>query len=219
MNKKIILVILVLLIGLFGFLGVKSLKKSNPQTNNNQQTQNNTSGNNTTGTLKSLLTAGKSVKCSFSNNVKETAVNGTVYVADGKMRGDFKSIAGGTTVSGHTIVDSSYSYFWTDTGNQGFKFPVPSGTTSTNPAMAKDAPDINQPFNFSCQDWTKDDSVFTLPSNITFQTFTIPSIPALSGMPKIPTGGLINKDDKCAICARILEAPQKNACKTQFNCK
>ncbi|MDO8657501.1 MAG: hypothetical protein Q7K55_02075 [Candidatus Levybacteria bacterium] len=169
------------------------------------------------GTLKSLLSGGKSVRCAVSNKIKDVSMDGTVYVADGKMRGDFKSIASQTTVNGHVIVDSQYSYMWTDISNQGIKIAITEQPAT--PSAENKSIDINQTFNYSCSDWSKDNSLLTLPSNITFQTMTIPSgIPTGStSSPASGSGG--NSTNPCELCGKIPQGPSRDACKTQFKCQ
>ncbi len=206
MNQKIILVIgLLILIG--GGIFFLTKKSSSPVSTTGSQT-----GNAIEGTLKSLLTGGKSVKCTFTNQVEGATSEGTVYVAGEKMRGDFKTTAEGASTNSHMIVDSQFSYIWTDESNQGFKFPVESeasptteGTTTPNQGF-----DLNEKVNYSCQDWSADNSLFTLPSNVTFSTFTIPGA---SGSPESN-----QPSDPCAACAN-LPAEAQQACKTQLNCE
>ncbi len=211
MNTKIILVIgLLILIG--GGIFFLTKKSSSPVTTTGNQT-----GNAIEGTLKSLLTGGKSVKCTFTNQVEGATSEGTVYVAGEKMRGDFKTNTQGASSNSHMIVDSQFSYIWTDESNQGFKFPVGSeaspGTqgTADEGASANNQPiNLDEKVNYSCQDWSTDNSLFTLPSNVTFSTFTIPGA---SGSPESN-----QPSNPCAACAN-LPAEAQQACKTQLNCE
>ena len=163
------------------------------------------------GTLKSLLTGGKSLKCTFSNKIETTVVEGTIYAAEGKMRGDFKTTADKTAVNGHMIVDSKFSYVWNDISNQGFKVAVSEAEKASNASSAEsNALDLNETLNYNCENWNKDDSVFNVPSNITFQSFTIPQV---TGVNKETTSS------QCSACDSLPVGSAKDACLTQLNCK
>lgn len=219
MNKKIVLILGVLLIFVIGAGGFYVMKKSGSKNNNPQSATSAkttvTPANTTTfGTLKDLLSGGKSVKCTFSNKTEGVSVDGTVYAAGGKMRGDFKTVASKTTVNGHIIVDSSNSYFWTDMSNQGFKMAVTG--ESVNPSLENKSLDINQKLNYSCENWSKDNSVFALPSNITFKTLTVPTVSQGQSGGNSTGGATTNQ---CAACDGIPAGSARDACRTQLNCK
>src|SRR5579859_5930351 len=115
MNVKIIIVAIVIL--LLGGGAFVLMKKS--------ATSNTAASGNTSGTLRSLFTSGVSQKCTFNNKANGDAeVNGTIYAAGGKVRGDFQGNVGGSTVNSHVIVDSQTFYVWTDMSKQGFKFAL-----------------------------------------------------------------------------------------------
>jgi hypothetical protein len=220
MNKKtgiVIAVVILLLLLLGGGVFLMTKKSQTPTTKTEQPAAQNTTPETAQGTLKSLLANGKSVKCSFDNSASDSAKSsGTVYVASGKMRGDFQVTSAETTTVSHMIVDSQNSYLWTDNSKQGFKFAVnqqePTGTTSGTSGGSQ-GPDINQTVNYSCQDWSPDNSMFNLPSDITFSAFTVPTVPVVTGA---STG---NTSSQCAVCDNIPAGTARDTCKAQLNCK
>lgn len=216
MNKKVIGVIIIVLI-LLG-AGIFLATKKSPVKNSNSASVPTQSTNPTVtltqGSLKSLLMAGKSEVCTFSNSVSSVQVSGTVYVANGKIRGDFKSSGPGNAVTGHMIVDSQYSYVWTDQSTQGIKMALNSATQNPNPNAKSSSPDLNQSYQYTCQPFTATGSTFTIPTNITFQTITIPS--------GAPTGAAANPQttgNMCAACDNIPAGPSRDSCKTQLHCQ
>ncbi|OGD63755.1 hypothetical protein A2160_03715 [Candidatus Beckwithbacteria bacterium RBG_13_42_9] len=222
MNKTLIVVglVLFLLVGGGLLLTMKRSAEPTPSQQTAPAAQNNNSNNtgNIEGTLKSLLSQGKSVKCTYTSKMDSTSSNGTVYVANGKMRGDFQSTSPEITASGHIIVDSQYSYFWSDQSNQGIKMAVggetvPSPTTQNNQAL-----DLNQPVTYSCSDWTADSSLFTLPKDVTFSTFNLPSLPPASGSDSHPASGTVSPANQCAVCDNIPQGTARDTCKAQLNC-
>jgi hypothetical protein len=231
MDKRIIMVIgvlaVLLLIGGGAFYAMKPKITSGPATNEGNLSaanQNNPTGTpqSIQGTLKNLLTEGKSVSCTYTNNQANYATSGTVYVANGKMRSDFKStMADKPETSGHIIVDGTYSYVWTDQNNQGFKVLMAQPTTS--PAAGQtggsQGPDLNQQVNYTCNSWTPDNSMFSLPANVTFQEFKIPTI-AVTGTGENPAANSgDNTNPACAACNNVPAGPGRDACKTQLHCQ
>lgn len=220
MNKKALPVIIILLLLVLG-LGVVLVmsKKSSPSVSENtvvqtpavaQKTE--TTEQPAQETLKSLLTGGKSQKCTFSNTTDATTVNGTVYIAKGKIREDFKSTAAGVETNTHVIVDSTYSYMWTENSQQGFKFPITQEPTATSsPSQSSQSVDLDQMLNYTCSGWTEDDSLFKLPANVTFQSFTVPSLP--------PTGSASGSADQCSVCDDLPAGDAQDTCKTQLHCQ
>ena len=123
-------------------------------------------------TLRGLLSLGSSQKCTFTDATNPTASSeGTVYVAQGQLRGDFTSVVSGVAIESHMIVLGSTSYEWTDAATGGFKMAL---ATIEN----QQAPGPNQGFNpnksvdYSCTGWSTNASVFALPVGIQFSNMT-----------------------------------------------
>lgn len=216
MNKKILIVLIILiLIGVGVYLFTKKPSQSIKQeTVNSQDNTTNTENKTTQGTLKSLLTAGKSQKCTYSKNLESVSLSGTVYISNGKMRGDYVSGTEQMKVNGHMIVDGQYLYSWTDLSKQGTKMAI--NQEAQTPATASEntssqASDMNQAFEYVCQGWTEDASVFIVPSDITFSALTLPSANVS------PSTG--TNTSACAVCDNVPEGQARDTCKTQLNCK
>jgi hypothetical protein len=120
------------------------------------------------------------------------------------------------------IVDSNYSYVWTDALKQGIKFQIdtPSANSTPETPSNNQTPDLNQQVNYQCSDWIEDDSFFIPPTDITFQSFSKPS--------SIPSNTVKNPNDtstpsssvssQCAVCDNIPAGEGRDACKTQLQC-
>jgi len=219
MNKKtgIVIGVVILLLVVLGIVVFSMKNKNKTQTTSTMMTQpetQNSTTETTQGTLKSLFTSGKSVQCSYNNATADNSANvsGTVSVASGKMRGDFKTTTNETTVNTHMIVDSQNSYIWTDMSKQGFKFAI-TDQQQTSTAGKTQGPDMNQVANYSCQPWKADDSVFTLPSDITFSTFTMPTT-----APNAAGGTQTGVSGQCSVCDNIPAGSGRDTCKAQLNC-
>lgn len=120
--------------------------------------------------LKSLISYQGSQKCTFTSATATSDSSGTVYVANGTMRGDFVSTSAGRTIQSHMIVQGNTSYVWSDATPGGFKMSFDStssaGTASQGPI------DPNTPASYSCEAWSPDTSVFAVPASIQFQDLT-----------------------------------------------
>jgi hypothetical protein len=225
MNKTVVLVVIILVILLFGLGGFYFWSRSSsPAVPQNAVTAPvvappvslPTPATTLQGTLRTLLGQTQPVTCTYSTQTGGAAVNGTVYVSGGKMRGDFTSTSTQANITGHVIVDSGYSYIWMDAAAQGFKFPV---NASPQPAAsgASSQPggvDLNQAISYTCQNWTAEAALFTLPAGVTFSSLKLPSI---SSQPSASAGA--QPSSQCAACDNLPAGPGRDACRTQLHCQ
>ncbi len=119
-------------------------------------------------TLKNLIAMGGSNKCTFASSVQNSQSEGTVYITNGQMRGDFSSVAAGKTTLSHMIVKDNVSYVWSDAAPQGFKMSFDAMATQSD-ANPQASVDPNAKVEYTCSSWVSDASLFALPTNITFQ--------------------------------------------------
>lgn len=126
--------------------------------------------------LNALLASGISQKCSFSSTRNETS-SGTVFIAMGQVRGDFSATSQGTTYHGHFIVKDDTTYVWADGMPQGFKSSFSASGGKANAQIDPDAP-----ADYSCEPWSADESLFVVPTSISFVdvSYSIPA-PSVSG--------------------------------------
>lgn len=219
-NLLIILIAAVILIigGVYYFTMNKSAIPANQSAmqNANTQTANeNTNTNIVEASIKSFLTSGSSVTCTYSSNVEGTNMSGKLYANAGKIRQDFETQAEDMQISGHMIMDSQDAYMWTDQMNMGFKFsiadmPTPGADQNTQ------APDINKNMKFNCSSWAPDNSVFEVPSNITFQTMNLPAMPPADSKEGVSSGS--DMSGQCAVCDNIPAGPGRDSCRAQLKC-
>ena len=125
--------------------------------------------------LTELLALGTAQTCTFS---QVEGGEGTVYIANGKMRGDFTSLADGKTMVSHMISDGTTAYTWIDGMPTGFKMMMNAAQVA---GQQPGTVDVNQKLAFNCSSWSADASVFTPPAGMQFNDLT-----ALTG--GIPTG-------------------------------
>jgi hypothetical protein len=214
MKNKLGVIIVIIVLLLLGGGGVYMMKRQSAPAPTTQQAANptgSTAPNGTIGTLKGLLTSAIPQACTFSTQGQNTS-NGTIYVNGGKMRGDFTSTSQGQSINGHMILDSGYSYIWTDMMKTGMKVAMPEGNTTTPSTQGFD---VNQQVTYSCKPWIPDATKFTLPSDITFRTLTIPNAAAPTGSSNSGAG---TATSACSACDSLPAAAQE-VCKTQLHCQ
>ena len=157
-----------------------------------------------TGSIESLLAAGKSQMCTFASSEQDAETSGAVYVSGGKMRGDFVIDASGTKTESHLIYDGTMSYVWNDGSDVGFKMALDASAQTSAPSQGID-PKKN--YEYRCRNWTADISMYELPSNVKFNE--IPT--TVTGRPDDASSSIDNKEMQIAICNNLPE-PDKTQC-------
>lgn len=161
------------------------------------------------GTLASLAARSGSWKCDVSSSDANSQSSGTVYVSNGKIRGDFTSQTQAGEVTSHMVSDGSYVYVWSSaSGSQGFKTAVVNNP-DTSSAQNEQNP-YNSNYSYSCSAWSADTSEFDLPSGITFMT-----------MPSSSTSGNASSaaGPSCSSCDMVPAGEQRDQCKAALHCQ
>ena len=161
MNKKVGVIIGVVVVFVVVILGILLSQDNTAQNGNNTIEPTITQGiqPGKSQTYQEFLRSGRSEICTFSTNVEGSITNGTVYAANGKIRSDFAITGSKGTLQQHFLVDSYMAYLWNNINNAGIKFAV-----TENGANAP----FGSKLNVNCTDWAPNNSVFDIPSNITF---------------------------------------------------
>lgn len=202
MKKKIIFPIVILVVALIGvgayLMFGKNLGKVGMVSNEKSGTPK---------TLKDILGLGTAQKCTYPG--------GTLYVASGKVRGDFVSVEGENQIKGHMIVNGNTSYIWTDDSKTGFKTTFDATTASTpSSSEVQKTEGINpvQPEDYNCEGWIVNQELFNLPSGVTFSDINdlIPS--------GVPTSTNSDSGSQCSYCD-ALSGEQKAQCLSAMNCE
>lgn len=123
-----------------------------------------TPGSGATGeqSIAELLAGGISQTCTFAQT---QGTEGTVYIAGGKMRGDFKSVTNGQTMMSHMISDGTTAYTWVDGTPMGFKMMMGAQQTT---GQQQQAVDVNQKLAYTCSPSVPNAAVFNLPAGVQF---------------------------------------------------
>ena len=118
--------------------------------------------------LTSLRNSQSPQRCTFSTVADTTRTTGTVYVAEGKMRGEFTTTMDDQTIESYMIVEGNTSYVWSDAMPQGVKMSFDAMAAQSEGGVAQGV-DPNAAVDYSCSPWVVQASMFALPSGIVFQ--------------------------------------------------
>jgi len=163
--------------------------------------------------LSALVAAGNPVTCTFSTTTAQGTEEGTIYVADGKVAGDFTMNGTQGPTQAHMIMQDQTNYFWTSAGTQGFKSAV---TATSSSGSSQQGVSYSEPADYACQPWTADESKFTLPANITFMDMSAMTHGAAPAAPGGATS-VQGTQGQCAACGE-LSGTQKAACLAALHC-
>lgn len=121
--------------------------------------------------MQDLLARGDNQMCTFTSNQDGVESAGTVYVANGNMRGDFTArLESGEELRSHMIVQGQTAYIWTDQMEQGMQmdFSAMSEQSSEATAPGNTGFDPSQQVDYDCDRWSPDQNRFDLPDGVVF---------------------------------------------------
>jgi hypothetical protein len=127
-----------------------------------------------TGSLQSIFSRGGNYTCTFStvSTAAGTGSNssGTIYVANGKTRGDFSASTGsGTPIQVHVIRADGMNYNWVQGQTTGIKNAITTSSAIVpNPSGAGFSEDTLASVSWDCHAWYPDATQFVPPTSITF---------------------------------------------------
>lgn len=170
--------------------------------------------------LKELLAVREPQKCTFTDSTDVADTSGTVYIANGKMKGDFDAVTktGAGTQKAYMIVDGESVYSWTSAYPQGVKTTV-NATASENSSQ-KTGVDYDKKVDYHCEPWNPDMSVFELPANVSFMEFTPPTSEGSQSVNASGSASVsVPPSDACAACDSLPNAQAKQQCRVALKCK
>ena len=190
MNRNIvigIIVVILIIIGVWYFAGMSgtgmnatSTAATSTTATTTATTSSNTgttSGSGTTAkqSFKSIFTQNGNYECDYTSASTSAQASSKIFLADGKMRGEFRTTnANGTTNANLMIYSGGTLYSWKEGSSTGKKTTIrtiadlpaaiPSDLTS---AAIFGTSDNNVGWN--CHPWAKDTTAFSIPSYVKFQ--------------------------------------------------
>lgn len=170
---------IIVVAGVAGFLAFSGKGEQASQNNQEQTVQTEEKSNGSS--MRALLASTNPQKCEFTDETEAGKTEGTVFIANGKMRGDFKIESKDQTSMSHMIIVDSTMHSWSDAyPTMGVKlaFDANASASSQTPGQPVDA---DKQIDYKCEDWSTDESQFALPATVTFQdmsSFMVPPLPA-----------------------------------------
>lgn len=231
MNKTVLIiaVIILLVVGGGGAMVLNRSQSKPPQPTpvSTQTVQATPTSDTSQLSLKDLLAGHNRQQCTFTS--AESKTTGTVFVGDGKVRGDFQAEVNGKTSQSHMLQDGTFIYFWTDGQTKGFKASldvVQKMSESVMQNYQSQAMDMNKKGDYSCSAWGVDASKFAPPTGVTFQDYT--KMMESAGAVMQGTKSATQKDNTsvdtsadasaCAACDSLPASAQAQ-CRSTLNCK
>lgn len=220
MNNRVLIIIgIIILILIAGWFYMNGNVSTSTQDQANNQNPSQPSSASTMTSLKDLLALGQSQMCTFNYPAEDTNMEGTSFIANGKVRTDFKGTdPGGASFEGSMINDGEYLYSWTSQMTQGFKLKL---TNEVQESIDKENPeftakqnkylDPNEKVDYKCQAWNADMGMFTPPSDISFMENT-------DETQKVQLESGDRKEAQCQACDNLPEGEGKTMCKQQLGC-
>ena len=165
---------------------------------------------NFTGSIGALIALGAPATCTFSYTYQGATVDGTVYVAQEKMRGDFTMSQQGQSFDVSVIRDGSTHYTWGATPFGAFATKVDLDN-ATPAEKEKSGVDFDEDLDYTCAPWRVDASMFALPSDVNFDDIN-------AEVQQIQAAEQMVGDLKCSACDSIPDANAKAQCLAAIGC-
>jgi hypothetical protein len=124
------------------------------------------------GTMNDLLGRNQNIECQITTIDNSVTSEGTFFVADQKIRGDFITESPdleGVSVSSIIIIDETL-YVWTELDGESYGVKTLLQDSDTESTKANEPVGLDEQVKYSCQPWAQvDQSVFIPPADILFQ--------------------------------------------------
>lgn len=123
------------------------------------------------GTMNDLVARGEDLECQINSVDDETVINGSYFIADQKIRGDFLVQAPDLEgeVLSSLIIDGDTMYSWTDFMGEMHGITMQLDNTEDG-YDEMGSVDLDERVKYNCKPWKNvDQSIFNPPSDVMFQ--------------------------------------------------
>lgn len=178
MKKKIsILCACLFAVAVLSGCGEKNKNEDTGQANQSGQVtagdeNENTEEESITGSIKDLLTKGKSMKCTYKETRDGETFSGVLYVAGNKSKTEIEFQVDGKTGNMYTLSDGEWVYSWGTFLPQGVKMNIKEMPKDQTDNSQETASNFEKKMNYKCRFWIKDSSKFELPADVQFRDMT-----------------------------------------------
>lgn len=127
----------------------------------------------TSNTFRSIFTQTGNHECLYEQVAASSKSSGRVYIADGKMRGEFRTESGGINAANLMIYSGGILYSWKEGATTGKKSSIKSMAELPD-AIPNDLTSgggfgvsLNN-VSWDCHDWAKDPTMLVVPTYVKF---------------------------------------------------
>lgn len=125
--------------------------------------------------FRSIFTQAGSHECKYEQVTATGRNSNVVYIADGKMRGEFRTVSGGSSAGDMMVYNNGYLYVWKEGKTTGIKTPISSVSElpHTIPSDLTSGAVIGTNTNnvsWDCHTWIQDKALLAPPSYVTFSS-------------------------------------------------
>ena len=169
MNAKL-LAIAASVILLLGAGGLYLFSQNKPQTQDIANQAATESEKSSGKSLMDLISLGQNQRCTFSTTNESGSTQGTYYLSEANLRGDFKvKTSQGKESQMSMIRSGDTSYMWGSDLQTGIKMKLSLEDLSKNKEVNQySSVNPSAKADYNCVPWTVDSSLFTPPSNVKF---------------------------------------------------
>ncbi len=127
----------------------------------------------TPSTFKSIFSQSGNHQCTYEQVGQTSRSNSVIYIADGKMRGEFRTVSGDVSSTNIMIYLNGYLYSWKEGATSGKRSSITS-ISELPQAIPSDLTSgavygtSGENVSWDCHDWLKDTKTFVVPRNIFF---------------------------------------------------
>jgi hypothetical protein len=206
MNKTVLAIVAVIALAALGFAAYSLTRNSSQDADKGQNDSQDS------GTLADFFAQGADYSCTYStSNANETVSEANVYISNGGdqyyMETDYEE--NGEELTSYMIKDGEFAYTWVSNSDSGFKYTLDAESETSYTPESDDFSNNNASletafgYNYDCDPWTVNSSMFTPPSDVEFT-----DVEALIEE---------TQNDACEMCDS-LSGESKTQCLASLNC-
>jgi hypothetical protein len=125
-------------------------------------------------TFKSIFAGSGNHECIYDQVTSSSQTKSVIQIADGKMRGEFRTTSGNQTIATLMVYTGGYLYSWKEGATTGTRTSI-SSVADLPDAIPQDLTSgaifgtSAESVGWDCHAWLKDATVLTVPSYVKFQ--------------------------------------------------
>ncbi len=151
-----------------------------------------------------ILATDTSTVCNINQVEEGQQVNGKLYIKNKNIMAEFTLTKEGTVYDSNLLKLDKTVYIWSKTNNMGYQFAVENDDEVFS---LKDLELLTSDTGYDCTAMDISDVIFTVPSNVTFQSFG-------ENLDQL----INNKESLCAICDNSPNDSARQTCRQQLEC-